>query len=387
MKKMALFTNAYRRCIHDSASFCRGSVLDIVTAGAGRARFLVMLLLLAVTAVSAGDLPRIAVYVTGDVSDNEKKTLGTKMLSSLINSGRYMGIERYGAFLAEIDKEHVTQRSGAIDDSQIRELGKRFGVRFVCIADITPAYEAYSVSARIIDVETAAVAFIGESTSRLKTIRDLTAVADRVVRKMFGDDASRGKWASIGFGGIYAGDFGGGIEWGPSGQVAMPYHGVGAYIFFDAVYAEVSAAMFYGGGKWESGNADDPAGQLPDVSRTAVKLGVFGKYPFAVVPSQKIKAFPVLGIDYEAVISGKSTYVSGGGSTLDGGDLSAVWFKGGAGVDVDIAGSAYLRAELLYGARTANAVERDGVDMSSAVGAKARLGHGLTFRCAAAFRF
>ena len=133
----------------------------------------------------AQDLPKIAVYVTGDVPNNEKEALGTRILTSLVNSGHYIAIERSKAFLAEIEKEHVKQRSGDIDDSQIRALGKQFGVKFVCIAAITPAFDAFQVSARIVNVETAVVVFIGESASPLKTLEDLALVSDQVVKNMF----------------------------------------------------------------------------------------------------------------------------------------------------------------------------------------------------------
>jgi uncharacterized protein (TIGR02145 family) len=133
----------------------------------------------------AQELPKIAVYVTGDVPNNEKEALGTRILTSLVNSGRYIAIERSNAFLAEIEKEHVKQRSGDIDDSQISALGKQFGVKFVCIAAITPAFGAFQVSARIVNVETAVVVFIGESASPLKTLEDLALVSDQVVKNMF----------------------------------------------------------------------------------------------------------------------------------------------------------------------------------------------------------
>jgi hypothetical protein len=112
------------------------------------------------------------------------------MLSSLINSGRYRGIERSSAFLAEVEREQVTQRSGAIDDSQISELGRQFGVRFVCIAAITPAFGSYQISARIVDVETAEVVFIGQAFSPLRSAQDLTRVSDEVVNIMFRGQAA-----------------------------------------------------------------------------------------------------------------------------------------------------------------------------------------------------
>jgi len=136
------------------------------------------------------NLPKIAVYVTGDVPNNEKEALGTRMLASLVNSGRYITIERSNSFLSEIEKEHIKQRSGAIDDSQISELGKMYGVKFVCIAAITPAFGEFQVSARIVDVETAQVIFIGESASSLKSLADLARVSDQVVRNMFGGQAA-----------------------------------------------------------------------------------------------------------------------------------------------------------------------------------------------------
>ena len=146
----------------------------------------ILFIVLFSAAAFAQDLPRIAVYITGDVPDNEKKALGTRMLTALVNSMRYKGIERSSAFLAEIEKEHVRQRSGDIDDSQISALGKQFGVKSVCIADITPAFGEYQVSARIINVETAEVEFIGEATSPLRSMADLAQVSEQVVKNMFG---------------------------------------------------------------------------------------------------------------------------------------------------------------------------------------------------------
>ncbi|MDR0330479.1 MAG: hypothetical protein LBH93_02060, partial [Chitinispirillales bacterium] len=152
---------------------------------------IVMLLALGAAAASAQDgsaatgLPRIAVYVTGGVPNNEKSALGTRMLASLVRSGRYTAVERSNMFLAEVEKEQMKQRSGAVDDSQIRELGKMFGVTYVCIAAITPAFGTFQVSARIVNVETAAVAFIGESYSMLQSADDLKQVCDEVVNSMF----------------------------------------------------------------------------------------------------------------------------------------------------------------------------------------------------------
>ncbi|MDR2591711.1 MAG: leucine-rich repeat domain-containing protein [Chitinispirillales bacterium] len=148
--------------------------------------FLFIIMFVSVTAYTQS-LPKIAVYVTGGVGvhKDEKKALGTRILSALVERGHFIAIERSDVFLAEIDKEQAKQRSGAIDDSQISALGKQYGVRYVCAADITPAFGGFQVSARIIDVETAVVAFIGDANSPLKSMDDLEQVSDEVVRKMF----------------------------------------------------------------------------------------------------------------------------------------------------------------------------------------------------------
>jgi len=154
----------------------------------------ILLLLLFCASAFTQDLPRIAVYVTGDdIHNNIKTALGTRMLASLVNSGRYSGIERSQAFLAEIDKEHIKQRSGGVDDNQISQLGRQFGVKFVCIVNITPILGDFQVSARIVDVETAEIAFIGESSGRLSTVNDLELVSDNVVDGMFGRQTRRAR--------------------------------------------------------------------------------------------------------------------------------------------------------------------------------------------------
>jgi len=320
----------------------------------------------------AQDLPRIAVYVTGNVSEDEKTALGTRMLAALVNSGRYMGIERSAAFLAKVNEEHVTQRSGAIDDSQISELGKQFGVKYVCIAAITPAYGAFQVSARIIDFETAQVVFIGESNSPLKTIDDLAQVSDEVVMIMFGEAVARPRITKqktgigIGVGGLFSSDFGGG-----TGNIAMPYSGGGAYFYFDAKYGQLTIAYSTGGGKWDWANAET------DMPRTLLSIGAFAKYPeIAIGNANTIVIYPLLGIDYEICI-GSELITAGGITPPKDGELSALWGKIGGGIDYNINADVHIRAEIMYGARTANAYEGDG----------ARLGHGVTVRAGAGVRF
>jgi hypothetical protein len=146
--------------------------------------------------VNVNSKPPIAVYVTGGHDAGVNRALTTRLLEAFVNSERYAAIERSGDFLAEIDREQARQRSGAVDDEQIRELGRQAGAHFVCVADITPALGSFQVSARIINVETAAVVAIGVSDSRLRTMDDLTAASNKIVAMLLGgSDPAAGRRA------------------------------------------------------------------------------------------------------------------------------------------------------------------------------------------------
>jgi hypothetical protein len=359
----------------------------------------------------ADDLPRIAVYVTGNVGDDEKKALGTRMLASLVNSGRYKGIERSNSFLAEIEKEQVKQMSGDIDDSQISALGKQFGVKFVCIADITPAFSAFQVSARIVNVETAEVEFIGDASSPLETMDDLEQVSVKVVEKMFGEETmakpepipqeksdvqekKKKKWISAGVGWSFSEreDGGYGVElivgkddWGDLTE-HRSYHNDweinSIHAFLDVTYAEIGINLAFG-----NGHGDFDHRKLGDLttenSFTGLGVSVLGKYPIGIVhytlgdKPLGFYVFPAIGVEYAMLLSGKSKHTTYGGSYHDNnwngeyewdgkdgnpkaGDYNALWFKGGGGVDL-VVWDIFIRAEILFGIRPPSKTVSDAV--------------------------
>jgi hypothetical protein len=165
-------------------------------------KILFLIMICCISAISARNdgngngKPQIAVYVAGGHDAGVNRALATRLLEAFVNSERYAAIERSGDFLSEIDREQMRQRSGAVDDEQIRALGKQAGAHFVCVADITRALGSYQVSARIIDVETAAVVAIGVSDSRLRTMDDLTTASNNIVAMLLGaSDPASGRRA------------------------------------------------------------------------------------------------------------------------------------------------------------------------------------------------
>jgi len=185
-------------------------------------------------------------------------------------------------------------------------------------------------------------------------------------------------------GAFFASDFGGGVKWGGN-QVGTPFYGGGAYLAFDVTYAAIFIDYTLGGGKWVAPKNVD-SDDLPNMQRSSLNIGAFAKYPNHKL-SENVNLYPIVGVQYEFPISGKLEYKNEPEYVFDGknsegynaSDLSAIWVKIGCGADFYITTTTYIRAELLYGARTANNVEKDGSD-------ETRLGHGLTIKAGAGFK-
>lgn len=144
-----------------------------------------LFLLLACNSAFAQDKPSIAIYVaSGDLSDSEKKLLSTKILTPFIQSKQYRAIERGDAFLNNIARERQKQRDGSVDDSQISRLGKEAGIQFVVIADLVDAFGVYSLSARLIDVESAEIVGIGET--EMKDLGEIGKASNEIFRQISG---------------------------------------------------------------------------------------------------------------------------------------------------------------------------------------------------------
>jgi hypothetical protein len=195
---------------------------------------------------------------------------------------------------------------------------------------------------------------------------------------------------SAGAGGYFTSDFGGGIEMSLGSTFVSssktPYSGGGGFAFLDAAYAELYLGFFGGGGSFKIEsliNAPDR-----DFSVTGLDIGLLGKYPFAV--NKKLTAFPLLGITYRAVLSAKDEKGNDLKTTNNdkrAGDLSALWFKLGGGVDYALSGPIYLRGEALYGLRIKNKYESDVIDSIKVGDVKALLGHGLEIKIAVGYKF
>jgi hypothetical protein len=200
-------------------------------------------------------------------------------------------------------------------------------------------------------------------------------------------DSKRASKFSVGAGALFASDFGGGLKY-DRGQIGMPFYGGGASLTFDATYAAISIAYIQGGGKWKGPSSVSPD-TLPATPRSSLNIGVYAKYPNIEI-GRNINIYPILSIDYDIAVSGKLEYADGSKYVFDdrndyaANTLSALWVKAGGGADCYVTASAYIRGELLYGARMSSAYEKGVVEKYKAE--NTRLGHGLTAKVGAGFR-
>ena len=351
----------------------------------------------------------VAVYMAGEEPKGaigSHRILGVELEKAISRSKNYIAVNRTDEILKMLTKEHEYTRSGEVDDAQIKKIGKQFGAQYLCIVEINAANRGYYLAAQLVDVESARIINTSSAGSRMENYNEQMAVAQKIAMELVGDAEGRRtpsapelahpskktkkpkkpkKPRSYGAGGVFAHNVGGGVDFSHDGEIAMPYTAGGGYLYFDLVYLELAAGFAGGGGKWKSFDTNYPE-YLPDMSRTYINYGALLKLPFG---AGNVKFFPLVGFDYERSISaelknGLSSIKKPGNS-----DLSAMWFKFGGGLDVGLWQNAYLRTEVLYGMRTANAYENAGgnsygyITESGGNGSSyvsSRSGDGLTFK-------
>jgi opacity protein-like surface antigen len=166
--------------------------------------------------------------------------------------------------------------------------------------------------------------------------------------------AGAGGLMGLGLGSYEAGDDDIGIF-----EISNPNFVGGGFIFFDATYAEVSFGFSGGSGKVQVSSGGNVVNETP-LSLSQLNMGLLLKYPFG--NADKFLIFPLLGIDYVAMLSVKDK----DGKTIDdspGNAKSSDWsYLGiclGVGADFSLTEQLYLRLDVLFGTRLPSKYEND----------------------------
>jgi len=193
---------------------------------------------------------------------------------------------------------------------------------------------------------------------------------------------------------------GGGLlfDWSGNNGVKMEYGGeslytglqnlsFGGFGFFDATYAEVDVSFAYG--LLSCKNEGEILGIRGEDYKydSVLQLGfsLLGKYPINL---GGFAIFPLLGINYNAVVSGKNK----DGTSFDGFDLNQFGFLAGGGLDFPFSDALFLRAEALFQLRLASKAMDDivedakpsppisGFDINTTLGVGPRIKVGLGYK-------
>lgn len=143
---------------------------------------------------------KVAILETVDkenaVGYGVKLKVRTQLSSAITMTPGYEGYDRVD--LAAILGEHNFQRTGLVNDNDIKKLGEMTGAAYILIAEVAKLDNTHLViTAKIIDVETARLERTDEATSGISA-EDLQAGCRELVVKLFGGRNTGGTTVVLG---------------------------------------------------------------------------------------------------------------------------------------------------------------------------------------------
>ena len=123
---------------------------------------------------------RVAVYVSGDLSNNYKKIICTKAMTHISRSTTYVAVERSEEFLDVLMKEQDYEFSGEVRLDQIATFGKRCGATYVLALDATCIDDVGFLTARLIDTVSGKVKKSVDTNRKVSSIEDWIAMTNNV---------------------------------------------------------------------------------------------------------------------------------------------------------------------------------------------------------------
>lgn len=129
---------------------------------------------------------KVAVYVNGtsEVDEAVKQIIGNELVTAISSNQQFTAVDRSSDFLNALKQEQGDQISGNLDNSQVQQLGQKFGVQQVCIANITPYQSKFYIQARMVDVESATVLATCREISSLQDLDEMVSISEKLSQKL-----------------------------------------------------------------------------------------------------------------------------------------------------------------------------------------------------------
>ena len=149
-----------------------------------RLKMLVVILMLAAAVLTAQ--PKLAVLdavLEEGLDPAIRVPITEKIIEQAVASGKYLVLDR--ANVTQVLEEKEFQVSGLVKNTEIKKAGEYLGANFVGVARVSKVGETYFISAKIIDVETGAIAV--QASAEKKGDADVVfALATTVGTKLMG---------------------------------------------------------------------------------------------------------------------------------------------------------------------------------------------------------
>jgi len=136
----------------------------------------------------------VAVYMAGQEPSTARgvhNIMGGELARVMSESDKYVAVDRTEAILEQLDREHVYQRSGAVDDDQIKAIGHQLGVEYLCISNINPVGKRFYLDTRLVDIVSAEIARSVTATSTLKDANEMTRIGREIALELLEADRTR----------------------------------------------------------------------------------------------------------------------------------------------------------------------------------------------------
>jgi hypothetical protein len=118
------------------------------------------------------DVPKIAVLnatLGENVDINASAIVADRINEQFVTSPEYRVTDR--VYISNIQEEKKFQLSGDVSESDIKALGETFGADYICVPHVSILGSTYTISARLIEVETAEV--IDQKSERMQGSIDI----------------------------------------------------------------------------------------------------------------------------------------------------------------------------------------------------------------------
>lgn len=133
---------------------------------------------------------KVAVYVEGGISNNDKSIVSSAVLARMSGNKEYAPFERNEAFIEALTHEQDYQLSGEVPEKEIRKIGERYGADYVVAVNVIIKDDGVChMVAKLINLETGAIVKTVNQHRKYTDSSVLTTLANNVAFRLLNNQS------------------------------------------------------------------------------------------------------------------------------------------------------------------------------------------------------